>query len=468
MSLMSVPCFSLRFCTLIIYALLATANRNSQAAQGAAIPQQSPVSLTAIIPADAVTAPSALLLEIELKNVSDKEVCIGASATPLWMTFDIDVRDAQERKVPETEAARARRLRRLKMQTISRNVAIILRPGQTSHTVVLLDRLYDLTRPGNYTVQVQRADFNVKSQVVNFKVPEVPEKLAKPPISVSITPLLKSVAAGWKLPVRATIRNASRKTVRLAIWEGIDRETHLTQAAQEFAAGAQVSGPHGSSVPLVPNDQAFFAEGRWTEGYFHLVPILPGEAYENTIAIGSLSDVSTPGRYRVRLTFAAPNGSLARSNVVSFDVEGGAQASGRAELPPPFVLTIRPGDETESDTPVLRCMTNISDHEIKLDNSITHDRFKAWDRKGVTVAMTESGEYIRRSFGNGNLSNVYSVPAGGSLCGGSTVSDIFRFETPGRYALQIGHVAATNPQPDKSYENGPVVTSDTIFVTVSR
>jgi hypothetical protein len=328
---------------------------------------------------------------------------------------------------------------------------------------------------------VQRADPNtgktVKSNAVTLNVPwHTQEGLSPAPaIRIAATAPQGSVRAGWSVPIEIAVTNVSKHGLRLAVWQGVGRTTHWLAEAQEFGSGIEVSDSMGAPAPLTKVGRALHSGDDVPEGFFIYVPVRPGEVWKETRVIGTISDISAAGHYTATVVLMDPSGGLVRSNPVTLAVTSADQL-GREdpEAAPPFIVTIRSTSGEDNNDPfssrdglpVRVCMTNIADREIKLDNSITRDYVEVWDSKGVPVPMTEDGRVIRRSFGQGSVSNVHPIAPGESMCGGINLRGLYAFSKPGDYSVQVERAREPSTNPD-SKANLPLVKSNVITVSVA-
>jgi hypothetical protein len=136
-------------------------------------PAQQPSFSIAISFPPVIRAESELLLEIAMINTSDKDISYSLIAGwPGWQMFQLDVRDAAGRPVPQSPAGK-----RISAgpRAVSGVIAIPLAPGKAWRPRLILNRVYDLSQPGEYTVQARRMDsasgVEVKSDLLTFRVP---------------------------------------------------------------------------------------------------------------------------------------------------------------------------------------------------------------------------------------------------------------------------------------------------------
>ena len=137
--------------------------------------QRRPLSIVISAPQSVLRVGSEVRLEVTLTNTSSRRMLIQErnSATD----YEIDVRDERGTAVPENDYGR-----KLKeppvMPMNSRNFGIYLQPNESTKESIALSDLYDLSRPGKYSIQVERGvsdnpkDGVVKSNKVILTVRE--------------------------------------------------------------------------------------------------------------------------------------------------------------------------------------------------------------------------------------------------------------------------------------------------------
>lgn len=137
--------------------------------------QQRPLSIAISTPQSALKVGSEVRIEVTLTNTSNRRVLIQ-ERNPAT-DYQIDVRDERGTAVPETDFGR-----KLKEPPVipmnSRNFGMYLRPNESTKENIALSDLYDLSHPGQYTIQVSRAVSNkpkdgvVKSNTITVTVTE--------------------------------------------------------------------------------------------------------------------------------------------------------------------------------------------------------------------------------------------------------------------------------------------------------
>jgi hypothetical protein len=103
---------------------------------------------------------SEVKVEIVLKNTSDHELTIGKTNAVSQAEFHylVEVRDDQGRSAPDTEYGRRVFGRETKKRTILYwgEAYFTLKPNQTLEDEAVASKLYDMSRPGKYLIQVSR------------------------------------------------------------------------------------------------------------------------------------------------------------------------------------------------------------------------------------------------------------------------------------------------------------------------
>jgi hypothetical protein len=143
-------------------------------APASAQPAQPQFSITISTEKTEVKAGSELFIKVQMKNISDHEVDCSRVPTNGWDgAYQYDVRDTHgnlaERKLlvpghPEIKGA-------------SSIWPCILKPGESTNDDHIISRLYDLSHPGKYAIQVSRLitgghkeDGVVKSNTITITV----------------------------------------------------------------------------------------------------------------------------------------------------------------------------------------------------------------------------------------------------------------------------------------------------------
>ena len=452
--------------------LATTALGNAKTAQRETVKQPS-FSLAVELP-QVIKAQSEMILEIKMTNISKADISYGViCGWPMWPMFRIDLRDAAGSPVPQTPAG----------QRISRGPSVVtcavgfpLAPGKTLSPQLILNRVYDLSRPGEYTVQAHRTDTvsgkEVSSNRISFKVPPSagPFIKGKPAFSVAVTAPFASVKPGWQIPVEIAVKNSSNKELNLAVWEGQNQDA-TTKEADEFGSGLEVRDSKGNPEPLTKDGQTLLNGDELPNGSFKFVPIAPGEIVEETRIIGGIYDVRAQGAYSVQVGLTDPTTNLpVKSTVTEVAV------TNSAPFHPPFIIKVGPELSLAGDHQfALRiCQTNISSRAIKVDNYMFLDEVALLDSRGNPVPLTVEGRrrtreerwFLQRGERGADASHSWELAPGGNLCGASTVNVDWDLSKPGQYSAQIIRLDYPDKAPGQVMEDLPTVKSNTILWSV--
>ena len=125
-----------------------------------------PFSIKIHTPRSVVKTGSALRVSVEIKNTSNADIHYGGGV-PI---VDPAVWDFEGK--PAHETALKRKL--WSQSAPSLLVLLTLHPDQTYESTLEIGKLYDLTKPGKYNIQVQRRDLDtrilVKSNTITVRV----------------------------------------------------------------------------------------------------------------------------------------------------------------------------------------------------------------------------------------------------------------------------------------------------------
>ncbi len=115
-------------------------------------------------------------MNIVMTNTSGKDIHYGQPLSVKWaMLFDVHILDGANKLVPETAYGR-------QLHGTDRNPASLggsvfsaqVAPGKTVEQQLMLNKEYEIERPGKYTIQVERFDavsgITVKSNTITLTV----------------------------------------------------------------------------------------------------------------------------------------------------------------------------------------------------------------------------------------------------------------------------------------------------------
>jgi hypothetical protein len=127
---------------------------------------QKPFAITISTPEPTIKAGSALLLEMFLTNGLDHPAVIDNALTK----YDVEVLDSHGKLAPLTTNGQDLR----KKIGWGGGPRFTVQPGDDLRGGVYVDKLYDISRPGQYTIQVARTDEDskvvVKSNTITVNV----------------------------------------------------------------------------------------------------------------------------------------------------------------------------------------------------------------------------------------------------------------------------------------------------------
>ena len=78
----------------------------------------------------------------------------------------MDVRDASWKPVPETEEFRKQKQNSEHSLAYGRNILVTLKPNETAQDTIEVSGFYDLSNPGQYSIQVRRVFADVGKEAV--------------------------------------------------------------------------------------------------------------------------------------------------------------------------------------------------------------------------------------------------------------------------------------------------------------
>lgn len=421
------------------------------------------------IPDDLIRPQSSVLLELKLTNVTQGDIWLASDSTDFW-SYEFNLRDAQGDPVqrsPEWMRAISER-----PTNVTLNVATPLAAGASLTQIVILDKLFDLSKPGPYTARVSFDSFacnnsgtRVTSNQISFTggAPSNQPSGSKPGISVVASAPRAKLPAGWAVPLDIVIQNKSTHPLRWAV------DNPPNTAPDEFLTGAEVFGTSGEirSAPKLPDPNWSFSRFR---GIVSILEILPGKSGEQIVLLGDLLDVSQPGKYRTKVSFVDPlSNKLIVSNAVSFEIEDPSLAP----LPkqPPFIVTLQaayfspPGPSNN-----LLCMSNISDHDIRLDGFALKDFASVEAPDGTAATMNKAAikdwepEHLKQAPAGFEGCCTNTVKPRKALCGGIGVGVVYDLSRPGPYRVRIDRYDETDAMPGQRLGELPVVHSNWLTI----
>jgi hypothetical protein len=421
------------------------------------------------VPDDVVRPQSNVLLEMKLTNVAHETIWLPAGSPDFWSS-EFEVRDAQGALVPRTAEWMRALSQRPTWVTVSASIS--LAAGASLTKTVIVEKLYDLSKPGQYTLHVSasftcnNSDRRVTSNLIHFTVGAPSNRLSssRAGISVGASATRARLPVGWGAPLDIVVQNNSGHPLRWAV------DAALNKAPDEFVTGVEVFDAKGELSPSPKRPDSNWGSFR---AAVSIIEIPPGKSAEQIIVVGNLFDIGKPGRYRIKVALLDPDSNRRiESNLVSFEI---ADTTSSLPLPtqPPFVVTLQSAHFDPPDpSNVYICMSNISDHEIVLDNSSGKDFVSVEGLDGKPATLTEAAQKARK------LVDLTQAPAGlkqcctwssvkprEALCGGLTVGAIYHLSKAGAYRIRIDRYDEPDATPGQKVGDLPIVRSNwlTIF-----
>jgi hypothetical protein len=288
--------------------------------------QSSPAPFSLIITAakDKVEAGSDIKVSVVMTNTSQRDITLDFSELSRgFFDCSFEVLDETMFPVRVTESGLHHCLGPTSTTCCTDGV---LQPGQSMRGEPDLSKVYDLRRPGKYSMRLLRLDTAtnalVQSNTVIVVVAGPPPP--GPPFSLAISTPKRTFSVGSEIRLAIVLTNTS--TEPLAAWDG--RLASMTQRT-----GYIVNVRHsGRPVPFKKNDagHVHFAEGSGM-GYqseltldgaaFHAA-LGPKEMLRNEIVLTDQLDFSAPGDYTIQVQRALENNSqvAAKSNILAITV----------------------------------------------------------------------------------------------------------------------------------------------------
>jgi hypothetical protein len=126
-------------------------------------------------PQSSVRTGTDIPLEIKVNNVSNRElpILVSPGESGIALAFDVNVFDESMEKVPETDAGFRAHGKTHIPRTVSGGTMMIAVGGEHKSTTHL-NEIFNLSKPGIYTVQVQKFDKannrTVKSNIIKISI----------------------------------------------------------------------------------------------------------------------------------------------------------------------------------------------------------------------------------------------------------------------------------------------------------
>jgi hypothetical protein len=161
------------------------------------------LKLEIAVPDDVIRPQSNVLLEMKLTNVTRREISLSSDSTDFW-SYEFELRDAKGAPVPRTAEWMRALSERPTWTTV--NVGEALAVGASLIKTVMLEKLFDLSKPGQYTLRISFASFacsnsgtRVTSNLIHFTVdaPSNRPSTSQAGISITTSAKLARLPVGW-------------------------------------------------------------------------------------------------------------------------------------------------------------------------------------------------------------------------------------------------------------------------------
>jgi hypothetical protein len=332
-------CFPFVKVLVVLASFIMTPASPGEVQPGNAVPTCPGLKFEIGAPEDVVRPQSSVLLEMKLTNVSHEEMWLPSGSPDSW-SYEFELRDARGNLVPRT----AEWIHALSQRptNVTLNVATPLGAGASLTKTVMLEKLFDLTTRGQYTLRISFVSFvcgntgtRVTSNPIQFTVdpPSNQPSISHTGISILASATRARVPVGWAAPLDVVVQNISKRPLR---WAADDPPN---TAPDEFLTGVEVLDAAGKVCPppKQPNPDWSFSRFRDTVS---TLEVPPGRTAEQIILLGDLFDIGTPGTYRVKVALVDPTSNRRiESNLVSFEVVD--TTHGPLPKQPLFIVTLQ-------------------------------------------------------------------------------------------------------------------------------
>jgi hypothetical protein len=332
--------------------------------------------------------------------------------------------------------------------------------------------MFDLRIPGQYTLRVSsslpvcgKLDTRVTSNSVHITVDEPSNRSSMPKAGISVVAnaTRARLPIGWGAPLDIAVQNNTSHSLKWAV----DKPPNT--APDEFLTGVEVFDAAGTRCP--PPERP---DHNWSFSRFRAnastIEIPPGKSAEQIILLGDLFDIGKSGRYGAKVVLLDPvSNRLIESSLVSFEIE---EMTPSRPLPrqPPFLVTLKSvGEPISSDVSI--CMSNISDHDIRMDNSSAKDFVSVEDLNGNPASLTEAAQKARKLVdlrqepaGRDQCCTWHTVKPREALCGGLTVGAMYDLSKTGAYRIRVDRYDEPNASPMQKLADLPIVHSNWLTI----
>ena len=284
---------------------------------------------------DAVVQPqSSVLLEMKVTNIAHGETWLSSDSSDFW-SYEFELKDAQGTLVPRTAEWIRAISERPTWTTL--NVSVPLAAGASLIRTVLLEKLFDLSKPGEYTLRVSFASFacgntgtRVTSNLIHFTIGASSNRRSTSQAGISVTASAPRarLPVGWGAPLDIVVRNNSGHPLRWAV------DDPPNTAPDEFLTGVEVFDAAGGVLPPPKQPDPNWSLSRF-RGTVSIIEIPPGKRAEQIVLLGDLFDIGRPGKYHAKVELLDPiRNRRIESNLVSFEIDDPTSSRPIPKQPP--------------------------------------------------------------------------------------------------------------------------------------
>lgn len=289
-------------------------------------------SLTISSPRDSIQVGSPVKVKVILTNISGHDISLwheNAEDQGGWV-YKIDIHDERGRIPPETELGRRIRLNTTDIADVTpedfvghrSGASSALGSGKTEIDMLNVSRLYNLTQPVKYTIQVERFDDISKTEVksntivVSIVNKHRPEDLKEPTVSLTL----------FNWPSGSVVKAGSRIIVTVVKKNNADEEIDNSRSAvAAYNYDMNVRDEHGNSVPETKELRELRRPElmRRNAKLIHekLEPHRAVGQFSEAIPISDYYEMSRPGTYTIQVSQADPKtGNEIKSNTIAVQV----------------------------------------------------------------------------------------------------------------------------------------------------
>jgi len=206
---------------------------------------------------------------------------------------------------------------------------ILLKSGRTAHFSALLNKLYDLTTPGSYTIQARKWPYGmssglsfpdpqptmtpIESNTITITITDPPS----PAINLELSAAAAAFTSGSDVDVAVTVRNITTAPVSVPF--------DSTQPAAErngirFKVSQKLTNGRSTDSPARAKHPSFWVPYGYQ--YAKQTALQPSQTIQYEAKITKLNDLTAPGTYTIQAEAVDPLTHLTvKSNTITIMVQ---------------------------------------------------------------------------------------------------------------------------------------------------